>query len=455
MSVATGVESLGATRTSRSGSAAGRSTDAGRLPFLARPLTSYHLILWSSGLLVTLGLIMVLSASSVRSYALDGSSFALFDKQAAMLLVGLPLLAIASRMPVRVWRWLGYPLLLLSLFGLALVLVPGIGTKVSGSTRWIDLGPLQVQPSEAAKFALALWGADLLVRKKKRLHQWKHLLIPLLPVTALFAGLVMMEPDLGTTIAMVIVVLALLFVVGAPLRMFGIVVAIMGSLAGVLAVAEPYRLARLTSFADPAAHASGGGYQAIQGLYALGSGGWTGLGLGESREKWAYLPNAHTDFIFAIIGEELGLVGTLSVVALFGLLAYAGYRVASRNRDPFSRLAAAAVTTWLVGQAIINMGYVVGLLPVTGIPLPLISFGGTSLVLTLLAVGMLASFARAEPGAVAAIAARGPGRPARVWSRISVWRRAETARIAEEVRRPARRQRRTRRARGARRPGRR
>ena len=385
--------------------------DAGaRPPLLQRPLTSYYLIVGSTLLLVALGLVMVLSASSVQSFSQSGSSFTIFQKQALWVALGLPVLWTASRLPVWVYRWVGYPLLVLSLVLLVAVLMPGVGRNVSGATRWIDLGPLQVQPSEPAKLALALWGADLLTRKNRLLGQWRHLLVPLVPVSLLFAALVMREPDLGTTLVLLLVTLALLWVVGAPGRLFG---AITGGAVGLAAVTismAPYRMARITGFLDPFADAHKTGYQAVQGLYALASGGWFGVGLGASRQKWSYLPNQYTDYIFAIIGEELGLVGTLMVVLLFATLGYAGIRVARRTPDPFVRLAAAAVTAWLLGQALVNMGAVVGLLPITGIPLPMVSFGGSALLPTLFAVGMLMAFARAEPGAVAALAARGPGR---------------------------------------------
>jgi len=388
-----------------------------RPALLQRPLASYHLVVWTGVALLVLGMVMVFSASSVRAYGASGSSFSVFSKQLLFCALGLPVALGASRLPVRAFRLLGYPLLVASAVGLVLVLIPGIGTHAFGATRWIDLGPLQVQPSEPAKLGLALWGADLLVRKKKLLHEWKHLVIPLLPVVAFLALLVMLEPDMGTTVSMLLVVVALLFVVGAPLRMFALFVGFLGAAGALLAVAEPYRLARLTAFSDPCQHALTNGFQGCHGLYALSSGGWWGLGLGASREKWSYLPNAHTDFIFAIIGEELGLVGTLTVVGLFGLLAYAGLRIAARARDPFVRLASAGVTAWLVGQALINMAYVAGLLPVTGIPLPLISFGGTSLVLSMASVGMLAAFARVEPAAAALLAAGAPGRVRRVLAR--------------------------------------
>jgi cell division protein FtsW len=377
-----------------------------RTPLLARPMASFYLIGSASALLLGLGLVMVLSASSVTSYADSGSSFSIFVKQLMWVGIGLPLLFIASRMSIRSMRMLAYPLVVLTVGGLLLVLVPGIGVSANGATRWIGAGSITLQPSEVAKLALALWGADLLVRKRRRLREWRHLLIPLLPVASLLAGLVMLEPDLGTTLVIVCVLMTLLWVVGSPARLFAGLLALIGMLVTYLAVVEPYRLARLASFADPFKDSQDTGWQAVQGLYALASGGWWGVGLGASREKWSYLPNAHTDFILAIIGEELGLLGTLLVVVLFGVLAYGGIRVAQRSADPFGRLAAAAITAWLIGQALINMGAVVGLLPITGIPLPLISFGGSSLLLTMVAIGILLSLAKTEPAAAQVIAAR-------------------------------------------------
>jgi cell division protein FtsW len=253
-----------------------------------------------------------------------------------------------------------------------------------------------------------LWGADLLARKQKLLGETKHLLVPLLPVAFAMALLVMLQPDMGTTIVLMTVMLALLFTAGAPFGLFAKLGACVGLSFAALAVTEPYRLQRLTGFRNPCAeqHALSIGYQACQGLYALSSGGWFGLGLGGSREKFGYLPNQYTDYIFAIIGEELGLLGTLLVLGLFSLLGFAGIRIAQRCTDPFSQLAAAAATAWLLGQALVNMGAVVGLLPITGIPLPLVSFGGSALVPTMFAIGMLISFARREPVTARALAAR-------------------------------------------------
>ncbi len=379
---------------------------AGRLPLLHRPLTSYYLVLGSAVLLVSLGLVMVLSASSVQSYSQSGSSFTIVAKQAIWVAAGMPVLWLASRLPVTVYRWIGYPLVVLSIVLLTLVVVPGVGRNVFGATRWLDVGPLQIQPSEPAKLALALWGADLLTRKARLLGQWRHLLVPLVPVTLLIVVLVMREPDLGTTLILLTVALALLWVVGAPARLFGAISGGVVALAVLMVAMAPYRVARITGFLDPFADPHKSGYQAVQGLYALASGGWFGVGLGASRQKWSYLPNQYTDYIFAIIGEELGLVGTLVVLVLFATLGYAGIRIARRTQDPFCRLAAAAVTAWLLGQALVNIGAVVGLLPITGIPLPMVSFGGSALLPTLFAVGMLMAFARAEPGAAAALAAR-------------------------------------------------
>jgi cell division protein FtsW len=407
---------------------------------LARPLASYYLVLGTTAMLVILGLVMVLSASSVVSYSRSGSSFSVVSKQALWVALGIPAMIVAARITPRGWRLLGYPLLLLSLLLLVAVLVPGIGRSANGAQRWIDLpAGLQIQPSEPAKLALVIWGADLLARKNKLLHDWRHVVIPIVPGCLLMVGLVMLEPDLGTAVVLLAILLALLWVSGAPARIFGVLGVSMVGLVSVLALTEPYRLARLTSFTDPWKDTSGTGYQAVHGIYALASGGWWGVGLGASREKWAYLPNAYTDYIYAIIGEELGLLGTLVVLALFALLGYAGIRIASRSRDKFTQLAAAGVTAWLLCQALVNIGYVIGLLPVTGIPLPLVSFGGSALVPTLVALGMLLSFARREPGAAKALSARGgsPLRRAMRWTprrhRPSPSKQSKTGKQAKSV----------------------
>ena len=383
---------------------------AARGPLLQRPLASYYLVLVSTGLLLAIGLVMVLSASSVRAYSTFGSPFAIAVKQAVAIVIGLLGMWIASRLPTAFWRRVAAPLLVASVCLLMLVLVPGIGRNVAGARRWIPL-PIgfNLQPTELAKLGIALWGGDLLVRKRKLLGEWKHLLVPLVPVVGLVSVLTLLEPDMGTTVVIASVLIALLWVVGAPARIFGGLVSAFLLLGGLIAVAEPYRLARLQHFVNPCqvSQRLEAGFQACQGLQALGSGGVLGLGLGASREKWpGGLPNPYTDYVYAIVGEELGLIGTLTVLLLFGVLTYAGIRIAKRTTDPFSRLAAAGVTAWIAVQALVNIGTVVGLVPVTGIPLPLISFGGSALIPTLVAIGMLLSFARDEPGARKALSDR-------------------------------------------------
>lgn len=388
-------------------------TDQARVPLLDRPLASYYLLLSSAGLLLLLGLVMVLSATSVRSFADFGSSYTLFVRQATSAGIGIPVLAIASRLPVRLFRAVAYPFLAGTVTLLVLVLVPGIGHVENGARQWIPIGPIRVQPSELAKIALALWCADVLVRKRRLLADWRHLVVPVVPAILLIDLLLMLEPDLGGSICVTVVPLAVLWIVGTPLRVFGVLLTAMAAAATVLAASAPYRLERLLSFRDPFANADTSGYQAVQGIYALSTGGWWGEGLGASKEKWPdLLPAAHTDFILAIIGEELGLLGSLVTVGLFAVFGYAGLRIAHRTDDLFVRLAASGVTAWIISQAVVNMGAVVGLLPITGVTLPLVSFGGSALLTTMAAVGMLLSFARAEPAAARYLAERAEDRRA-------------------------------------------
>ncbi|MCT9930654.1 putative lipid II flippase FtsW [Planotetraspora sp. A-T 1434] len=382
---------------------------------LGRPLTSYYLVLGCSALLLTLGLMMVLSASSIEALQKTGNPFYWFLKQSMSVAIGLPLMWVCSRMPQRFFRLAGYPLMGISILGLLMVIF--IGQELLGAQRWIAIGPFSFQPSEPAKLGLVLWGADLLARKARGGRiEWRHLLIPLMPGTALIAVLVMLGRDLGTTLVLMLIFLALLWVVGAPVRLFGGILLLLVLATVIMIMVEPYRVARLTDFWDPWKDVHGAGWQAAQGQIAMGSGGWFGLGLGSSRQKWNWLPHAESDFIFSILGEELGLMGTLVVVALFGLFGYAGLRIASRVDDPFIRLSSAAAVAWIAGQAIVNIGAVIGVFPITGIPLPLVSYGGSALLPTLAALGMLLSFAKREPGAAEALAARGPGPAARALS---------------------------------------
>ncbi len=382
---------------------------------LDRPLASYYLIAGITTLLLCLGLVMVLSTASVVDLSNGESPYQGFMVQLIGIVVGVPFLWIASRSQPRLFRAAAYPLLAVSIIGLCLVLIPGVGKNINGATRWIAIGPLTVQPSEIAKLALAVWGADLLARKEKlgMLADWRHMLLPLLPGTGVLALLVMGGDDLGTTSILLLVFLALLWIAGTPGRVFAALLILMGLVLVLLMIAETYRSQRLFMFLSnsPAnLNPTGPNQQSIQGKYALGSGGIFGVGLGASREKWGWEPESTTDFIFAIFGEEFGLVGTLCVTALYGGLAFAGLRVARRAPDTFSRLLCAAITTWIVGQAVVNIGAVIGVFPITGVPLPLVSQGLSSVLVTMIGLGMLMSFARREPGASQALAARASSR---------------------------------------------
>ncbi|MFF0340672.1 putative lipid II flippase FtsW [Kribbella sp. NPDC004875] len=371
---------------------------------LDRPLTSYHIVLGATGLLLVLGLMMVLSASSVLSLRVNGNSYTIFVRQLIWVGVGLPMAYVASRMTPRHFRMLAYVALLGSMFLLVLTYIPGLGVGVNGNTNWLNLGgPLQIQPSEFAKLAMVMWCADLYARKEKLLTQWKHLLVPMVPVCGLLIALVVGQHDLGTALVLMAVMIGMIWIVGAPTRLFVATIVVVGAVATYFVNAERYRMERVTSFLDPFADPTTVGWQAYHSFYALSTGGWWGVGIGNSRQKWSNLPEAHTDFIFSVIGEELGLVGSLTVLALFLTMAYAGVRIATRNTEPFVRYAAAGITIWIMAQTLVNLGAVIGLLPIVGIPLPLLSYGGSALLPTLIAIGMLLSFAKAEPGAQAAL----------------------------------------------------
>jgi cell division protein FtsW len=429
-----------------------RNALADRARFLDRPYASVQLLLLSAAGLLGFGLLMAVSTTIAASHDPTGNGqiWSQVVKEAEFVLIGLPIFWLAMRMPPRAFRVLAYPALVLAFVALVAVLVPGIGVGVYGARRWIDIGPLQLQPSEFAKVALLLWGGDLLARKQQlgTLRRARHLFVPLLPGFVLVAGLLMLEPDLGTTMCFMLILLGLLWMIGMPVRYFAGVVALVALAITGLAVAAPYRLERLTTFLHPFKDAQNSGFHTVEGLYALASGGLFGVGLGQGTSKYGWVPNANSDYVFAIIGEELGLIGCLAVLGLFGLFAYTGMRVARRNADPFVRLVAGAATVWLCGQAVINVGYVTGLLPVTGIPLPFISAGGTSLLMSFFVLGMLVSFARHEAPAVAvARKAERLGRRTRLerWLRIPVprpyappKRRAARAPARPAARTPAR-----------------
>ncbi|SDH78007.1 cell division-specific peptidoglycan biosynthesis regulator FtsW [Actinokineospora alba] len=378
--------------------------------WLGRPLASFHLVLAVFALLTALGLVMVLSASVVVSFNTPGFGlYTVFKKQLLYVLVGSVLFWVGLRLPLPTIRALSPIGMMIGVIILVAVLTP-LGAKVNGTRSWFVVGPISFQPIEVCKLALALWGAHVLVVKRAVLHRYRHLLVPVLPVALLLFALVMLQPDLGGTITLGVVLIALLWFAGAPLRLFGALA--LGGLAGValLAVGTQYRLDRVVSFLSPDDDLGGKNYQAVQAQLALADGGFFGRGLGQGSSKWHFLPNVHNDFIFALIGDELGLLGCGLVLALFVMVAVIGMRIATRNIDPWIRMVAATLTVWLVAQAAINIGYVVGLLPVTGITLPLISSGGTSVVVTMLVFGILGNCARHEPEAVSALRSQGPGR---------------------------------------------
>jgi cell division protein FtsW len=396
---------------------------------MERPLTSYYLLMASSGLLLVIGLVMVFSATSVQAYATSGNAYASVSRQALYALIGLFAFWAAHRLPVRTYRAIGLPAMLVVVVLLAaqdaivgltrakLVSNPHLG-PVHVDSLWLYLGPVQVQPSELAKLALAVWGGGVLARlggNELTFRDLRRTLFPLGGAMLLLVG----YNDLGTMICMVILYLGLMYAAGVQGRVFAAMfgVGVLG--AGLLVLAHGYRVERLTGFLHPLSRCNVNAvgdpcYQALEGRYAIADGGWFGVGLGQGHLKWGRLPNGHNDFIFALIAEELGVVGCFVVLALLAVLAYTGLRIARRVPDPFRRIVATGITAWLVGQSTINIGGVVGILPITGLPLPFISDGGSALVVVLGAVGVLASFARAEPDAARALHARPPDR----WVRL-------------------------------------
>ena len=372
---------------------------------LDRPLTSYYLLLGASTLLLTIGLMMVLSASSVYSYKLYGNSYHVFLRQLTWVALALPIAFVVSRLPHRLIRALAWPGMILAVATLALT-QSALGFEANGNQNWLSIGPLRLQPSELAKLALILWCSDLYARKEKLLGDWRHVLFPMAPIAGGVVLLVVWQKDLGTALVLFAIVLGMLWVVGAPMKLFAMGLTSVGVLVLWLATTSQERLERLTNFADPFKDYQGAGWQSAHGLFAMSSGGVFGKGISASQQKWGSLPEAHTDFIFAVLGEELGLVGTLLVLVLFLTIAYAGIRVALRTDNAFIRFMAAGITIWLTVQMMINVGMVLALLPVIGIPLPLVSYGGSALLPSLVALGLLVSFARAEPGAKAALRAK-------------------------------------------------
>ncbi|WP_084634824.1 putative lipid II flippase FtsW [Propionicicella superfundia] len=375
---------------------------------LGQPLTSYYLVLVAASLLVAIGVMMVQSASSVYAQVQTGDPYFFFKRQLLFLGVGVVVATVLSRLSLRMLRMLGWAGVLLAYALLLCTFIPGLGREVSGNRNWVQFGTsiLRFQPSEFAKLAIVVWGADVLARKAKLLDQPRHLLIPFAPISMGLIGIVLLQRDLGTAMVMGAMVMVILFVVGAPFRVLGGIVGVAAVAVVGLVATSGNRLERIFGFLNPETDALGINQQPIRGAFALASGGWWGLGLGASRQKWGMLAESHTDFIFAVIGEELGLMGTLAVIGLFIVLGYAGFRVALRSDSLFTRYAAAGVTAWFMIQSLVNIAVVLRLLPVFGVPLPFISYGGSALLANLAALGILLNCARNEPAARKLLAQR-------------------------------------------------
>jgi len=358
-----------------------------------KPPLEYNLLLTATLCLLALGAVMVYSASSARTLLQgDGDGTTYLVRYVAYGAAGFVALHVLARRGLDAVVRVTGPLLAVSLACLVAVKIPGLGVQVNGARRWLGVGPLVFQPSELAKLALVLYGAKLLAPRAGRLRSPRNV-TPLLLVAGTMLLLVASQPDLGTALVIAFTLTALLVAAGFPVRylLFGAAAAAL--LVAVYAVSAPYRRARLTTFVDPWSHAGGAGFQAVQGQIALGSGGLLGRGIGQSVQKIFYLPEAHTDFILAIIGEELGVAGVFAVLFLYGIVAYAGLRVAKAARGAYAKLLAAGITSLILSQACLNVFAVLGLAPLTGVPLPFISYGATNLTVLLAGIGLLLNVA--------------------------------------------------------------
>lgn len=383
---------------------------------LQRPLASYQIVLGTTGLLLAIGLIMVLSSSSVYALTNFGSPFHLIVRQGIFAVGGLIAMAIVMRMPIELSRKFALPALLIVTVLIVLTFTP-LGLEVRGNRNWLPLfAGVNLQPSESAKLALVLWIADLYTRREKYLGTPRFIITPMVPIAGAVAALVVAQKDLGTALVIFAIIVGLLWVAGLPGRHMAVLGVALAIVMVFFVATAQHRITRMLNFLDPWSDPEGAGHQSIKAMMGFARGGFWGLGLGASRQKWGALPEAHNDFILAIIGEELGLAGSLVILALFATLGFVGFRIASRSTSSFARFTAAGITIWLLAQATINIGMVLGLLPVIGVPLPLISYGGSSLFVTLVAMGILAKCATTEPGAAAALAASRRTRKRR-WSR--------------------------------------
>ncbi|MFF2389961.1 putative lipid II flippase FtsW [Agromyces sp. NPDC058104] len=383
----------------------------------------YFLLLGTTLFLVVLGLVMVLSASLVQSYLEDGGLLDQAIRQGVFAIIGIPAMLIASRMPERFWMRIAWPALIITCIPQLLVVATDLGIEDGGNTNWLRIGPVQFQPSEFIKVALVIWLGLIVTKKQDKLGDFTHGVLPILLVGGGAIGLVLLGGDLGTVMIMGSMLLGALFLIGVRLRLLllPIVVAVVGFV--IVAFSSENRMRRIMSFVDSncdtgSADTLNSCWQVMHGTYALANGGIFGVGLGNSAAKWSWLPAADNDFIFAIIGEELGLIGAIVVIGLFVLLAVAFARVLRSSRTMFAKTVTAAVMVWVIGQACVNIGVVLGVFPVLGVPLPLVSAGGTALLTTLVAIGVVLSVAR-DPEAPARAAARAAARRARASERAA------------------------------------
>lgn len=383
--------------------------------WLSHPMADVVLVTAPVVLLLAVGSIMVWSASTVYSQTQFGDPFYFMKRQAAFLGVSVVIGYVVSRFPIEVSRKLGWVIFAVAGLLLAVTFIPGVGYGVKGNNNWINIGGstsmLRLQPAEFAKVAIIVWGAAVMANKRRLLDQPKHLITPFLPFSAILIGLVILQHDLGTALLLSALVLAMLWCVGAPMRVLGVLGAGAAAVVGLLvASGNESRLNRIFGFLNPDTDPTGINQQPMHALYGLATGGWWGVGLGYGRQKWGKLSEAYSDYVLAVIGEELGLIGTLSVLALFVVLGYAGIRIAIRSRTYYGRLVASGVTAWFMIQAVVNVMVVLRLMPVIGVPLPFVSYGGSSLMATMIGLGLLVACARDEPDAKAWLARRSRAR---------------------------------------------
>lgn len=360
----------------------------------------YFTILIATILLFTIGIIMISSSSTEYARRYFDDSFYLLKKHLLHAMAGIVVLAFVMNIPFNKYQYLSYLLIFVNIILLILVLIPEIGFSAGGSRSWIDLGIFSLQPSEFAKISLIIFASDILVRKKKSINRFIHLVIPLLLISAIITYLIFLQPDLGTAVIIWLSLFVILFTGKVKFRHLLLILIIWLLIVGLYITKAEYRMERITSFLSEYSgedtDTNGDNYQLKQALIALGSGGIFGKGLGKSIQKLAYLPHPHTDFIFAVIGEELGLIGSLFVVVLYLVFAIAGMSLCLRTKNQLGKLLAVGITIYIVGQALINISVVSGLLPVTGVPLPLISTGGSSLITSLVSIGILLNIAKGE-----------------------------------------------------------